>query len=52
MVALSWPAASTPRPRLSAISISGLLKVKTSSRNTEMFMALGSGMPSSRAQVP
>ena len=32
--------------------ISGPLMGSTSSRKIEMFMARGSGMPSSRAQVP
>jgi len=33
-------------------SISGPLIGMTSSMNTAMFIARGSGMPSSRAQVP
>ena len=49
---MSWPAASTPCLWLFGMNISGPLTAMTSSRNTAMFIARGSGMPSSRAQVP
>ena len=48
----SWPAASTPCLWLRGTSIRGPLIGMTSSMNTAMFIARGSAMPSSRAQVP
>ena len=52
VVCSSWPAASVPWLWLLGINISGPLIAMTSSRNTEIFIARGCGMPSSRAQVP
>jgi hypothetical protein len=49
---LSCPASSTPWRWRRGIGIGGPLIGITSSRKTKMFIARGSGMPLSRAQVP
>ena len=52
VVRRSYSAASTPPLWLFGMNIRGPLNGITSSRKTEMFIALGSGMPSSRDQTP